>query len=59
MSVRVTEIELPKLTLLDDKENAIVSVRMARAVVIEDEEAEGEADAAEGDSAEGGEGAAE
>jgi large subunit ribosomal protein L25 len=59
MSVRVTEIELPKLTLLDAKENAIVSVRMARAVVIEDEEAEGEADAAEGDSAEGGEGAAE
>ena len=59
MSVRVSEIELSKLTLLDAKENAIVSVRMARAVVLEEEEEEGEAEAVEGDSAEGGDTAAE
>ena len=40
MSVRVSEIEVPKLELLDTKENAIVSVRTARVVVVEEEEEE-------------------
>ena len=53
MSVRVGELEVPNLELLDAKENAVVSVRMARAVVIEEEEEEESAEGAEGEGAEG------
>jgi len=60
MSVRVKQIEVAKLELLDAPENAVVSVRTARTVVVMDDEDEEEgAEATEGADATEGEAAGE